>query len=119
MSKKSNEEGRLIVKVFSSVLITLLVLILLSLGISYFTNSGFFDYAFFVGAMCTITIWFFTSKGGLTTRNMDSSIQGSTGIKGKEHYKFEFSVGPSFITSLVFTIFTFISMLYQYKDYIG
>ncbi|GGN58605.1 hypothetical protein GCM10007971_20850 [Oceanobacillus indicireducens] len=35
-------------RVFLSILITLLLLITLSLGLAYFTNSGFLDYAFFI-----------------------------------------------------------------------
>lgn len=104
-------------RVFLSILINLLLLTTLGLGLAYFTNSGFLDYAFFIGAVVTISIWFFTSKGGLTSRNMDAAIQGTTGHRENENRKFEFSISPSFITSLLFTIFTFIAMLYQYRDY--
>ncbi len=94
------------------------MLISLSLGLSYYTNSNFFDYAFFVGLIVTIIIWFFTSKGGVTSQNMDGTVQGTTGVKATEHHKFEFSLSPSFVTSLIYTFITFAIMLYQYRDYI-
>jgi len=90
----------------------------LSFGLSYYTHSKFFDYAFFVGLIVTVMIWFFTSKGGVTSRSMDGTIQGATGIKSTEHHKFEFSLSPSFVMSLIYTVFTFVAMLYQYRDYI-
>lgn len=75
------------------------------------------DYSFFVGLAVTIIIWFFTSKGGLTTKNTDMLVQSTTGIK-MEHQKFEFSPNLAFITSLIYAIVTFAVMLYQYRSYL-
>ncbi|ETI67768.1 hypothetical protein [Neobacillus vireti] len=99
------------------IVITLLVLIGLSFGLSLYIQSKFFDYSFFVGLAVSIVIWFFTSKGGITTKNTDMLVQSTTGIK-MEHQKFEFSPNLVFITSLFYTIVTFAGMLYQYRDYL-
>ncbi len=107
----------MILKKALTVVITLLVLIGLSFGLSHYIHSKFFDYSFFVGLAVTVVIWFFTSKGGVTSRNIDMTIQGTTGIKA-EQQKFEFSPNLVFITSLLYTVVTFVVMLYQYRDYL-
>ncbi|MER2171010.1 MAG: hypothetical protein ABS938_10260 [Psychrobacillus psychrodurans] len=97
--------------------ITLLVLIGLSLGITYFTHSKFIDFSFLVGLVATVTIWFFTSKGGGSgTRHLDMSIQGSTGIR-MEDEKFEFSPNVAFFTSVAYSVISIVAMLYQYRSY--
>jgi hypothetical protein len=99
-----------------TIAITLLVLLGLSFGLSRYIHSGFFNYSFFVGLVATVIIWFFTSKGGVTSRNLDMTVQGTTGIK-TEQEKFEFSPNLAFITSLVYTVVTLAAMLYQYREY--
>jgi hypothetical protein len=89
----------------------------LSFGITYLTNTKFIDYSFVIGLVATILIWFSTSKGGFTSRNMDMSIQGSTGIK-MEQQKFEFSPNIVFFSTLAYTILTFAAMLYHYRSYL-
>ncbi|PFO08013.1 hypothetical protein COJ85_04910 [Bacillus sp. AFS076308] len=98
-------------------MITLIVLMVLTFGITHYTNSKFIDYAFVVGLAATVVIWFFTSKGGVTTRIVDGSIQGSTGVKTQGE-KFEFSPSLVFITSLAYTILSFASMLFYYRSYL-
>lgn len=96
--------------------ITLLVLLGLSLGITYFTHAKFTDYSFFIGLAATIIILFFTSKGSLGSRHLDASIRGATGIR-MESQKFNFSPNIVFITSLAYTIITLVVMLYNYRSY--
>lgn len=81
-----------------TIFITLLVLTGLSYGITYYTHSKFIDYSFFIGLAVTVIIWFFTSKGGYTSRNLDVSVQGTTGIK-VDQQKYEFSPNFAFLTS--------------------
>jgi len=100
-----------------TIIFTLFVLIGLSIGLSHYVHSRFVDYSFFVGLAVTVVIWFFTSKGGITSRDLDMRVQGTTGIK-TEPQKFEFSPNLAFITSLTYTIVTFAAMLYQYRDYL-
>jgi hypothetical protein len=100
-----------------SILVTLIVLLGLSYGLAYYTHSKFFDYSFFVGLAVTLIILFFTSKGGYASRNLDMTVQGTSGIK-MEHQKFEFSPNLAFITSLAYTVITFVAMLYQYRSYL-
>jgi hypothetical protein len=104
-------------KVVINIVITLFVLLGLSYGITYLTETKFIDYSFVIGIGATIIIWFSTSKGGFTSRNLDMTIQGSTGIK-MEQQKFEFSPNIAFITSLAYTILTFAAMLYHYRSYL-
>jgi hypothetical protein len=104
-------------KVLINIVITLFVLIGLSFGITYLTDTKFIDYSFVIGLVTTIIIWFSASKGGFTSRYMDMSIQGSTGIR-MEQQKFEFSPNIAFFTSLAYTILTFAAMLYHYRVYL-
>lgn len=99
-----------------TITLTLLVLFGLSIGITYFTHVKFTDYSFFIGLAATIIIGFFTSKGGYGTRQLDMTIQGSTGIR-MESQKFNFSPNIVFITSLAYTIITLVAMLFQYRGY--
>lgn len=100
-----------------TIVITLLVLVGLSFGITYFTHTKFIDFSFFIGLAVTIIIWFFTFKGsGIGSRHLDMSIQGSTGIK-MESQKLEFSPSLVFFTTLAFTIITLAAMIYGYRSY--
>ncbi|WML42020.1 hypothetical protein RCG19_10570 [Neobacillus sp. OS1-2] len=104
-------------KTLLNIIITILVLVGLCYGITYLTHTKFIDYSFVIGMAATIIIWFSTSKGGLTSRNTDMIIQGTTGIK-MEGQKFEFSPNIAFFTSLAYTILTFAAMLYHYRSYL-
>jgi hypothetical protein len=99
-----------------TIVITVLVILGLGFGITYYTDTKFIDYSFVIGLIATIIIWFSTSKGGFTSRHMDMTIQGTTGIK-METQKFEFSPNIAFITSLAYTIISFGAMLYHYRSY--
>lgn len=99
-----------------TIAITLVVLLGLGFGITYYTHTKFIDYSFVIGLIATIIIWFSTSKGGFTSRHMDMTIQGSTGIR-METQKFEFSPNIAFLTSLAYTIISFGAMLYHYRSY--
>ncbi|MEH7074245.1 hypothetical protein [Neobacillus drentensis] len=97
-------------------MITLVVLAGLNYVLTYYTHTKFLDYSFFVGMVVTIIIWFFTSKGGYSSRSLDMTVQGSTGIK-MDAQKYEFSPNIAFLTSLAYTIITLGVMLYQYRSY--
>jgi hypothetical protein len=97
--------------------ITLLFLFGLSYGITYYTNTKIIDFSFFIGFACSVIIWFFTSKGGYTSRNLDLTVQGTTGIK-IEKQQYEFSPNLVFFTSLAYTIISFIMLLIYYRSYL-
>jgi hypothetical protein len=99
-----------------SIIITLLILIGLSYGITYYMNTKFIDFAFFIGLTVSVIIWFFTSKGGYSSRNLDTSVQGTTGIK-TEKQKYEFSPSIALLTSLAYTAFSFVMLLIYYRSY--
>ncbi|MFP5107190.1 hypothetical protein ACSU6B_10510 [Neobacillus sp. C211] len=99
-----------------TIVITFLVLTGLSYGITYYTHTKFIDYSFFIGLASTVIIWFFTSKGGHTSRLLDMSIQATTGTK-VDQQKYEFSPNVVFLTSLAYTIINLGVMLYYYRSY--
>ncbi|WHY64433.1 hypothetical protein [Neobacillus sp. SuZ13] len=103
-------------KIILNILITLLVLLGLSFGLTYLTHTKFIDYSFLIGMIGTVIIWFSNSKGGFTSRHMDMTIQGTTGIK-MEGQKFEFKPNITFFTSLAYTIITLVVMVYHYRSY--
>lgn len=104
-------------KLIINIVITLLVLLGLSFGFTYLTDTKFIDYSFLVGMIVSIIIWFSNSKGGFTSRLTDMTVQGTTGIK-MEGQKFEFKPNIAFFTSLSYTIITFGVMLYHYRSYL-
>jgi hypothetical protein len=104
-------------KVLINIFITILVLLGLSYGITYLTHTKFIDYSFVIGMAATIIIWFSTSTGGFTSRHMDMTIQGTTGIR-MEGQKYEFSPNIAFFTALAYTILAFAAMLYHYRSYL-
>ena len=99
-----------------TIVITLLVLVGLSFGITFFTHTNFFDYSFFIGLAVTIIIGLFTSKGGFGSRRLHIAIQGSTGIR-MDSQKFEFSPNIAFYTSLAYTVISIVATLYYYRGY--
>ncbi|MRX72810.1 hypothetical protein GJU40_11700 [Bacillus lacus] len=100
-----------------TIVITLLILICLSFGIATYFDANFSDYSFFVGLVVTVVIWFSNSKGGATSRLLDVTVQGGTGIKSKQE-KFEFSPGLIFLTCLAYTVVNLVALLFQYRDYL-
>ena len=97
-----------------TIIITILILLGFTFGLTYFIEAKFIDYAFFVGLIVTIVIWFFSSKGGFSSRNLDISIQATTGMK-QENHKYEFAPNIPFLTALVYTVISLISSLIYYN----
>ncbi|WP_211654945.1 hypothetical protein [Planococcus alpniumensis] len=64
-----------------TVLITMLVLVLGNWLVSFFTPLGFLDIAIPFAGLAVVIVFFFKSKGGMASRHLDMSIQGSTGIR--------------------------------------
>lgn len=104
-------------KRFISIIVTLLVLFGVNYAVAYFTNTKFIDYSFVVGLVFSIIIWFFTSKGGLTSRITDGIVQmESTNFKLKSD-TYKFSPNTAFITALAYTLVAIISTFYYYREY--
>src|SRR4051794_21518543 len=100
------------------IVISLLALFCLSFGITYFTHTQLIDYAFLIGLAVTILFWFFTSKGGVTSDNLDVIVQSTTGIKIEQKRQIEFEPNLFFYTSLGYTIISFIIFLIHNRKYI-
>jgi hypothetical protein len=97
-------------------IITIVITLLgLSFGITHFAHTKFIDYSFLIGLGTTVILWFSTSKGGSTSRFLDASVQGATGIKNDQQ-KFEFSPNYAFFTALAYTVITVAAMLYHYRS---
>ena len=98
-------------KVFS-ITITLLLLIVLSFGLTQYYQLNLFDCSFFVGVMVTVSIFFFTSTGEVKGRFLDRGFQRLNGIRPViEDQELGFSPPLPFFVSLVYTIITFVAML--------
>ena len=104
-------------KAIINILITILVLFGLSFALTYLTHTKFIDYSFLIGMIASLIIWASNSKGGFSSRHMDMTIQGTTGIK-MEGQKFEFKPNIAFFTTIAYTIITFVAMLYHYRSYL-
>ena len=67
-----------------NILIVSLTLLVLTLGnwlASFFMPLGFLDIAIPFAGLAVVVVFFFKSKGGMASRHLDMSIQGSTGIR--------------------------------------
>lgn len=64
-----------------TVSITMLVLVLGNWLASFFMPLGFLDIAIPFAGLAVVIVFFFKSKGGMASRHLDMSIQGSTGIR--------------------------------------
>ena len=104
-------------KAIINIVITILVLIGLSFALTYLTHTKFIDYSFLIGMIASLIIWASNSKGGFSSRDMDMTIQGTTGIR-MEGQKFEFKPNIAFFTTIAYTIITFVAMLYHYRSYL-
>jgi hypothetical protein len=68
-------------KAIINIVITILVLFGLSFALTYLTHTKFIDYSFLIGMIASLIIWASNSKGGFSSRHMDMTIQGTTGIR--------------------------------------
>lgn len=96
---------------------TLIILFILSFGTASFTNTKIIDITFFVGVIVTVVIWFFSSKGDITSHSLDMQVQSTTGYK-IEQQRYKFSHTIPFLTSLIYTIISLILLLIYYRDYL-
>ncbi|WP_462411406.1 hypothetical protein [Neobacillus sp. Marseille-QA0830] len=105
------------VKKALSIVGTLVVLFGLSYGVTYFLNVKFVDFSFFVGLVVTVIIGFFRSEGGFTSQYTDSKIQSQTTNFKLKKQSFKFTPTIAFLTSLIYTIVSFIVMIIHYRSY--
>lgn len=101
-----------------TIISTLLVLIGLCFGLTYFTDTNFVDFSFLVGLVVTIIIWFFSSKGGFVSQHADVMLQAQTTNFKMKSDKYKFKSNIVFLTSLTYTIVSFIAMLIHYRNYL-
>lgn len=99
-----------------TILITLGILFALSYGLAFITNTKFMDFTFFVGLTVSGLIWFLNSKGGFSSRNLDMSVQSTTGIK-TDIEKFKFHPNIAFFTSITYTVLSLAATFFYYRSY--
>ncbi|MBB6455326.1 hypothetical protein HNQ94_003826 [Salirhabdus euzebyi] len=97
-------------------ILTLGILAAATYGISNMLHQPFIDFAFLIGILGMIVIRFFNSAGGYTSKSMDMSIQGRTGIKMEQNDR-KFEPNIAFYTAMAYTILTGIVTFIHYKDY--
>lgn len=95
--------------------ITLCIIGSINWGLTKVSNLSFIDSSFFVGLFSTAIIYFFSSSGGITSKNLDRQIQGQTGIKvnTSEHI---FNPSYVFYASIVYLISAIIATLIFYFE---
>nr|WP_259547696.1 hypothetical protein [Heyndrickxia oleronia] len=103
-------------KKFLSIIITLSVLFGLNFGVSYLLNASLFEYSFFIGLAVTLTIWFFTTKGGFTTKSVDFLVLSNTNQK-MESEKYTYKPSIAFYTAFIYTLISMIALIFYYKNY--
>ena len=96
--------------------ITLGILLASSYGLTFISNAKFIDFTFFVGLTVSVLIWFFNSKGGFSSRNVDMSVQSTTGIKA-DIEKFKFYPNVAFFTSVTYTVLSLAATFFYYRNY--
>ncbi|CAM4167543.1 hypothetical protein COJ48_15095 [Bacillus cereus] len=98
----------------------LLVTIIIEAGIVYVLSKilrwSFIDLTFFTGICFVIITYYFSSKGGFSSNSVRLQAQARFGIKVEEE-KFELSVNPILIGSIVYTILSLILVVISYWSY--
>ena len=99
-----------------SIVLTLLVILGVNYATAHYTNSKFIDFSFLVGLAFSIIIWFFTSKGGVSSQYTNVLIQEQTTNFKMAKEKYEFSPNVVFLTALVYTIVSIIVTIIYYRS---
>lgn len=98
----------------------LLATIIIEAGIVYVLTKllgwSFIDLTFFAGLCFVVITYNFSSKGGFSSNSVRLQTQSEFGIKVDEE-KFELSVNPILIGSIVYTILSLIFVVIGYWDY--
>lgn len=97
--------------------LTIFVLTLGNLGAAFALQLAFFDIAIPFAILALSIVYFFKSKGGMTSRYLDMSIQGQTGIRMEQQ---AYVSGRSYILigSILYFVFILGLTLVVYREYI-
>lgn len=98
------------------ILITIVVLTLGNWVAAAILQMAFWDIAIPFAGLALVLIYFFKSKGGMASRQLDMSIQGQTGIRMERE---AYSTGRSyiFIGSVFYLLFVIGLTLFIYREY--
>ncbi|MGG2091509.1 hypothetical protein AB1283_01985 [Bacillus sp. S13(2024)] len=98
----------------------LLATIIIEAGIVYVLAKllgwSFIELTFFVGLCFVVITYYFSSKGGFSSNSVRLQAQAKFGMKVEEE-KFELSVNPILLGSIVYTILSLILVVISYWSY--
>ena len=97
--------------------ITLIVLVGTNFIVSKSTNTNFIDFSLGVGLIMSVIIWFFTSKGGVTSTYTDVTMQSQTTNWKMKKEKHKFNPNIAFYTAVIYTLVSIVFTFIYYKDY--
>ncbi|MCT2535764.1 hypothetical protein NC661_07530 [Aquibacillus koreensis] len=95
---------------------TLAILVAVNYGITILFNQNYIDFSFVVGMLGAVTIRFFNSSGGYTSKNLEMIGQGITGIKMEQQDK-KFEPNVAFYIAILYCVVALIVTFFYYKDY--
>lgn len=98
------------------VLGTILILGVGNLVAAYAFQLAFLDIAIPFGGLALAIIYFFKSKGGMASRQMDMAIQGQTGIRMDQQSSTS-ERSYIFIGSLFYLLLVVAITFYAYREY--
>lgn len=96
--------------------IMLCLIVLANWGVAVLLNGAFIEYAFLVGLLSVVIIWFFTSSGGYSSNIIRMNVQSQTGIKvdGEER---QFNPSVVFYTAVFYLVIATIATFFYYMEY--
>lgn len=97
-------------------MITLVIIGMINIGITFITDLRFIESSFFVGLISAVSIYFFSSSGGVTSCNLDRQVQGEVGIKVNSPEK-KFYPSYAFFASIVYLVGATIATVIEYQEY--
>lgn len=96
--------------------ITILVLALGNWLAAFFLPLGFLDIAIPFAGLAVVIVFFFKSKGGMASRHLDMSIQGSTGIRMEQPTPVSHR-SYVLIGAVLYLLFMVAITFFVYRDY--
>ncbi len=91
-------------------------LLAVNIGFTFLIDAHFVDFVFFTGLLAVAVIFFFSSSGGLSSRQLDLQIQSQTGMK-QEAGKRSFQGIASFYTAVAYTVIGAVISVVYYWEY--
>lgn len=98
------------------IFLTILLLAIGNWGVAYALQMTFLDISIPFAGLALAVVYFFKSKGGMASRQLDMSIQGHTGIRMEQQSQVS-ERSYIFIGSVLYLLFVFGFTLFTYWEY--